>query len=48
MKSLIKAITGIISIMLGTLFVTGSAHAHYLWIELGGTGPAMPPKHGMD
>lgn len=38
MKSPIKSI---ISITLGTLLVTGSAHAHYLWIELGNTGARL-------
>lgn len=38
MKSIIKTIIGI---TLGTLFVTGTAHAHYLWIELGDTGAKL-------
>lgn len=35
MKSFFNAVPAIIGITLGTLCVTGAAHAHYLWIELG-------------
>lgn len=38
MQAIIKTIIGI---TLGTLFVTGAAHAHYLWIELGDTGAKL-------
>lgn len=48
MTPLIKTIRSIISIPHGGPGVTDSAHARYLWLEFGNTGPAMPPKHGID
>lgn len=38
MKSIVKTIIGV---TLGTLSVAGTAHAHYLWIEPGGTGARL-------
>lgn len=47
MITIIKTILGItLGTLFVTLFVTGSAHAHYLWIELGSAGTGAKLYYG--